>query len=124
MDANVDNNDRCDSAVAIFLYSANISTRTVERPEFKYMMSRYKLTTPDYDTPGRMKMQNKLLQPCYTTHKATNNDLLLSDPETFGISVQSDQATIHRMPLSAVIGHNVNTRLVIMDIIDATKHLA
>ena len=69
-------------------------------------------------------MQNKLLQPCYNTHKATNNNLLLSDPETFGISVQSDQATIHRMPLSAVIGHNVNTRPVIMDIIDATKHLA
>ena len=124
IDARVENNARCDAAIANFFYSANISTRTVDNHEFKYMLSRYKQTTPDYDPPNRQKMENKLLQPCYASHEATNDHLLLSDPETFGLSVQSDSATISTMPLTAVIGQNVNNRPVILDIIDATKHLA
>ena len=124
IDYRVENNDRCDAAVADFYYSGNISTRTVDMPEFKYMMQCYKETTPDYDLPNRQKMQNQLLDPCYKTHAATNDELLLSDPETFGISIQSDSATIHRLPFSAVVGHNANNRPVILDIIDATKHLA
>ena len=120
----MDNNERCDSAIANFCYSANISTRTVEMPEFKYMLKCHRRTTPDYETPNRQKMQFKLLQPCYATHQATNDQLLLSDAGTFGISVQSDSATISTMPFTAVIGHNVNNRPVIMAILDATKHLA
>ena len=123
-DARVDNNERCDSAVANYFYSANISTRTVDMHEFKYMLQCYRRTTPDYVTPNRDKMQFKLLQPCYDSHQATNDELLQSDAGTFGISVQSDSATIATMPLTAVIGHNVNNRPVIMAILDATKHLA
>ena len=87
IDYRVENNDRCDAAVANFYYSGNISTRTVDMPELKYMVQCYKETTPDYDLPNRQKMQNQLLDPCYKTHAATNDELLLSDQETFGISI-------------------------------------
>ena len=123
-DERIKNECRCDAAISDFVFGCNVPPNLAERKEFKHMIWCARQVSSDYAPPGRKKLSYDLLRDTYKSTEKANYACLEDNPEIFGISLQSDGATIKRMPLVNVIGHNINKRPVCLGLVDCTGHLA
>lgn len=119
----VDCATRCDASIADFFFSSNTPTSLVESAEFRHMLYCNKQTEPDYSAPTNASLSGPLLSSCFSTHRTTNNRIMGSDANTYGLSLLSDSATVGGDPLSNILGHNPNSRAVCLDVVDSTDHL-
>jgi hypothetical protein len=113
-----------DIAVADYIHSNMLPFSLTRDPKFFKMIDIAKTLGPRYNTPDRRQMSGPLLDTLYKANRTKMMRTLLVDAKTFGVTIQSDGATITNVPLLNVLASSPNNPFALLEIVDCTDQMA
>ena len=119
-----DSSSELTGAIANFIHGNGLPFSLVDKPAFKNILTLARKSSPRYEPPTSKRMGNELLDLTYNSYVTINNNLLDKQKSLFGLSLFGDGATIHKKPLLNVLASGVHNTAAILEIVDATVHLA
>ena len=111
------------AAIAAFIHCCGLPFSVVDHPTFVTVLRLAKRVGNNYIPPDRKKISGVLLDMTYEQMQKQQQERLLLQVETFGLSLYGDGATIHKMPLLNLLASGVHANVAVLDIVDATEHI-
>jgi hypothetical protein len=113
-----------DIAVADYIHSNMLPFSLKRDPKFLKMIDVAKTLGPRYNTPDQRQMSGPLLDTLYKENCTEMMRTLLVNPKTFGVTIQSDGATITNVPLLNMLATSPNNPFALLEIVDCTDQMA
>ena len=102
-DLRVCNNSKLTVAICNMIYADGLPFSFIQSRRLAEVLRLAKLVDSTYCVPTRNAVSGELLELSYQSAWEVNKQLLISEGETFGISMLGDGATISKMPLINIL---------------------
>jgi hypothetical protein len=110
-------------AIADLLHSVGLTFSLSNDPKFKRVIKLAKTVSTSYVTPDRKAVGGALLELNYKTYLDRQYQQLMTDANYYGLCLYGDGATVHKMPLTNILGSGAHLTTAVLEIVDCTGHL-
>lgn len=118
------NNKNLEVALADFIIAEGLPFSLIESERLDMVIKRARHTDKSFQMPGRSKLSTTLLRESYQTCMDANIAQLVSNAQTFGLTLLGDGATIKKSPFINVLASTGMDVPVVLAVYDCRDHLA
>ena len=118
------NATRLSTAIADFLFSKGLPFDTVDCMEFQQILRLAKTVPGSYKVPNQHYLADSLLDISYKHHMKSVVSSLSAEGVKYGVAIYGDGATVQKMPLTNVMASSGMEHNAVLDIVDASEHMA
>jgi len=111
-------------AIADLIHAEGLPFSLTEKPRFKNVLKLARCVTSSYKPPSRMAVNNELLTLNHEKYCQRNQEKLMLEAETYGLTFLGDGATIKKMPLVNILCSGKNSPVAVLEVVDCSDHMS